>query len=88
MKDFDILILDDSFSSIDNNTANKIWKNLLKEYQQKCIFVISNQIDIIQKADLILVIENGQIKNQGNHEKLLESSDFYKTLYYISKGEN
>lgn len=88
MKDFDILILDDSFSSIDNNTANKIWKNLLKEYQQKCIVVISNQIDIIQKADLILVIENGQIKNQGNHEKLLESSDFYKTLYYISKGEN
>ena len=87
LRDFDVLILDDSFSAVDNKTVTKIWNNLIEEYPDKCIIVISNQMEILQKVDRTIILENGYVKDQGTHKELISKDGFYKSIYQISIGE-
>ena len=82
LKDPSILILDDTTSAVDMETESYI-QSQLKKLDNKCtIFVIAYRISSIRDADLILVMKDGHIIEQGNHEELLAKNGFYHKLYY------
>jgi ATP-binding cassette subfamily B multidrug efflux pump len=76
-----ILILDDSTSSVDTVTEYEIQQTLTNLMKGRTSFVIAQRISTVRNADLILVLEKGQIVAQGQHEDLLENSPIYAEIY-------
>ena len=76
-----ILILDDSTSAVDTKTDAKIRAPLRSEIPETTKFIIAQRISSIQDADLILVLEGGQIDAMGTHEQLLASNRIYREVY-------
>ncbi|MEE2700083.1 MAG: ABC transporter ATP-binding protein [Bacteroidota bacterium] len=76
-----IFIFDDCLSAVDSNKEQKILANLKKETQKRTSIIISHRISTIQNADLILVLEDGEITEQGKHEELLENKGFYFMIF-------
>ena len=76
-----IFIFDDCLSAVDSNKEQKILANLQKETQKRTTIIISHRISAIQNADLILVLEDGEIKEKGKHQELLESKGFYYRIF-------
>jgi ATP-binding cassette subfamily B protein len=76
-----MLILDEATSSVDTRTEILIQKAMEKLMKGRTTFVIAHRLSTIKKADLILVIDNGNIVEQGNHEDLLKKNGFYASLY-------
>lgn len=82
-----MLILDEATSSVDTRTELNIQKAFLRMMEGRTSFIIAHRLSTIREADLILVLNNGQIVEQGNHEQLLKKGGFYYNLYY-SQYEN
>jgi ATP-binding cassette subfamily B protein len=78
--DAPVLILDDALSSVDNQTATQILRQLSQKRHQTVIF-ISHQLSAAAQADRILVMEQGTIVQNGTHEELLQRSGLYQTLW-------
>ncbi len=76
-----ILILDEATSNIDTRTEKLVQSAMLKLMQGRTSFVIAHRLSTIRNADLILVIYNGEIIEQGTHEDLLAKKGFYYNLY-------
>jgi ATP-binding cassette, subfamily B, multidrug efflux pump len=76
-----ILILDEATSSVDTRTEARIQKSLLRLMQGRTSFVIAHRLSTIRDADNVVVINNGEIVEQGNHEQLMERQGFYHHLY-------
>ncbi len=76
-----ILILDDSFSSVDTNTEELILNDLKEKIKKLTRIIISHRISTIKDSDLILVLDEGQISDTGNHSQLLKSCGIYQKLY-------
>lgn len=76
-----ILILDEATSSVDTRTEKHIQEAMLRLMQGRTSFVIAHRLSTIRKADLILVINNGEIIEKGTHRSLLQQKGFYYTLY-------
>ena len=76
-----ILILDEATSSVDTRTEVQIQKAMDTLMKGRTSFVIAHRLSTIQDADLILVMRDGDIVEQGNHEELLEKGGFYAELY-------
>ena len=76
-----ILILDEATSSIDTRTEVEIQKAMLRLMEGKTTFVIAHRLSTIRNADQILVLNQGEIIEQGNHESLLAANGFYANLY-------
>ena len=76
-----ILILDEATSSIDTLTEVRIQKAFLKLMEGRTSFVIAHRLSTIKDADVILVMNHGDIVEQGNHEELLAKGGFYADLY-------
>lgn len=77
-----ILILDEATSSVDTRTELLIQKAMTKLMQGRTSFVIAHRLSTIHGADLILVVNDGQIVEQGTHRELLAKRGFYAELYY------
>lgn len=77
-----ILILDEATSSIDTRTEVFIQKAMDKLMKNRTSFVIAHRLSTIRDADVILVMKDGDIIEQGNHETLLEKKGFYSDLYH------
>jgi len=77
-----ILILDEATSSVDTRTEMQIQKAMDNLMQDRTSFIIAHRLSTIRNADLILVMDNGDIVEQGTHKALLEKSGFYANLYY------
>ena len=87
LKDPSILILDDTTSAVDMETESYI-QSQLKKLDNKCtIFVIAYRISSIRDADLILVMDNGRIIEQGTHEQLVAAGGYYATAFHNQYGE-
>ena len=76
-----MLILDEATSSIDTRTEMKIQNAFGQLMQGRTSFIVAHRLSTIQTADVILVMKDGKIIEQGNHQELLAQSGFYKTLY-------
>lgn len=79
-----ILILDEATSSIDTRTEVQIQKAMLRLMKGKTTFVIAHRLSTIKNADIILVVNDGQIIEKGNHNELIEKDGFYAELYRMS----
>lgn len=76
-----MLILDEATSSIDTRTEIKIQKAFAKMMQGRTSFVVAHRLSTIKHSDLILVMKDGNIIEQGNHTELMEKNGFYAALY-------
>ncbi len=81
LADPDILILDEATSSVDTRTEARIQKALLNLMKGRTSFVIAHRLSTIRDADNVIVINRGEIVEQGNHQELLDKRGFYHHLY-------
>lgn len=80
-----VLILDDSLSAIDLKNETTIINNLLKEYEDKTVIIVTNRLQTITNFPKIILVEDGMIKQIGTHKELMKNNT-YKELYNSSKG--
>lgn len=81
LKDSPLLILDEATSSVDTRTEELIQKAMDKLMEGRTSFVIAHRLSTIRNADLILVMKDGNIIEQGNHQELMTQNGFYADLY-------
>jgi ATP-binding cassette, subfamily B, multidrug efflux pump len=83
-----ILIMDEATSSVDTRTEARIQKALLRLMQGRTSFVIAHRLSTIREADKVIVINEGQIVEQGTHQELLDKGGFFAKLYWAQfKGQ-
>lgn len=79
--DAKMLILDEATSNVDTRTEKQIQKALLKLMEGKTCFVIAHRLSTIENADWILVVNDGEVVEQGTHKELMTADGFYRHLY-------
>ncbi len=88
LADNKVLILDEATSSVDTRTEIRIQKAMDNLMEGRTSFIIAHRLSTIKNADLILVMKDGDIIEQGNHQQLLEKNGFYADLYNTQFEEN
>ena len=81
IEDTPFLILDEATSNVDTRTEELVQKAMDKLAEGRTSFIIAHRLSTIKNADLILVMKNGNIIEQGNHEELMEKQGAYAELY-------
>jgi ATP-binding cassette subfamily B protein len=81
LSDAPMLILDEATSNVDSRTEQQIQAAMAKLMQNRTSFVIAHRLSTIQNADVILVLQNGQVIEAGNHKELMQKGGFYASLY-------
>ena len=76
-----MLILDEATSSIDTRTEQKIQNAFAKMMEGRTSFIVAHRLSTIKEADVILVMKDGNIIEQGTHQELLAQNGFYTQLY-------
>ena len=76
-----MLILDEATSNVDTSTEREIQQAMRLLMKGKTCFVIAHRLSTIQNADMILVLDKGDVVEQGTHESLMKSKGFYYRLY-------
>ena len=76
-----MLILDEATSSIDTRTEQRIQKAFAQMMKGRTSFIVAHRLSTIKEADLILVMRDGKIIEQGTHSELLAKNGFYAELY-------
>ena len=87
IKDSEIYLFDDCFSSLDSDTEDRILKNLKNNFQKKTLVIISNRVSCVKDADNIIVLDNGKIIQSGTHYELVKNKGYYKDLYLKQNSE-
>ena len=75
------LILDEATSNVDTRTEELVQKAMDKLTEGRTSFIIAHRLSTIKNADIILVMNDGNIVEQGNHEELMKKEGFYAKLY-------
>jgi len=78
----EILILDDCTSALDAETESKLWNGLYKFMPGITVFLITHRVSTLQKADKIILLENGRVSSIGTHAWLVEQSAYYRKIYF------
>ena len=76
-----MLILDEATSSIDTRTEIKIQSAFSEMMRGRTSFIVAHRLSTIREADVILVMRDGRIEEQGNHSELMQKGGFYASLY-------
>lgn len=87
LTDPSIVILDDTTSAVDMETETKIQDELIHLQNKKTVFIIAHRISSIKDADVILVLNNGSVVEQGTHENLIKKRGYYYTVFSHQYGE-
>ena len=82
LADAPMLILDEATSNVDSRTEQKIQEAMYSLMEDRTCFVIAHRLSTIQNADVILVVKDGNVIEQGNHEALMSQKGFYYSLYH------
>ena len=88
LRDCPILVFDDSLSAVDTNTDYEIRRQLKDETNTKTVFLITHRITSLAAADLILVLDDGHIVEQGSHNELIKQDGLYKRVYDLQNSDN
>ncbi|MBE6053977.1 MAG: ABC transporter ATP-binding protein [Clostridium sartagoforme] len=86
MKKASIFVLDDITSAVDMETEKKIQYALKNMKENKTTFIIAHRISSLKQADLILVLDNGEIVERGTHEELINKGGYYSNIFYTQYG--
>ena len=81
IKNAPILLLDDCLSAVDTETEEAILNNLLTFCKNKTTIIVSHRISSAKNADKIIILEEGEIIQQGTHNQLVAQEGYYKELY-------
>ena len=81
LKNAPLLILDEATSNVDTRTEELVQKAMDKLTVGRTSFIIAHRLSTIKNADLILVVNDGNIVEQGNHDELMKRNGFYAKLY-------
>jgi ATP-binding cassette subfamily B protein len=76
-----VLVLDDGLSAVDTETESKILEVLRSRLKGRTVFIVSNRIKLLSMTDRILLLNQGRLVNDGDHNTLLEENEFYQTMY-------
>ena len=87
MRNCPILVLDEATSSVDTETEHMIQNAIEKMMQGRTSIVIAHHLSTIQRADTIVVLDKGEIKEEGTHDALLKKGGFYTQLYKMQYKE-
>ena len=85
LKECNINILDEATSSLDPKSEKSIIENLLEKRTSKTLIIISHRLSSISGADNILVMENGQLTQEGKHDSLMQETGLYKEMWEKQK---
>lgn len=86
MKNASIFVLDDVTSAVDMETEKKIQHELKNMEEKKTTFIIAHRISSLKQADLILVLDNGEIVERGKHNELVKKDGYYSSIFYTQYG--
>lgn len=86
MKNASIFVLDDVTSAVDMETEKKIQYELKNMDEKKTTFIIAHRISSLKQADLILVLDNGEIIERGTHNELIGKGGYYSNIFYTQYG--
>ena len=81
LKNSSVLLLDEATSALDTESENIIQESIQKLSKNKTTLIIAHRLSTIISSDRIIVIENGTIREEGNHEELLSKKNTYFSLY-------
>ena len=87
LRDPEIIVLDEATSAVDTETELLIQRSLDRLAADRTTFVIAHRLSTIREADTILVLEDGQIVEQGTHEALIDRDGLYASLWGVQAGE-
>ena len=87
IKDAPILLLDDCLSAVDTETEEAILNNLLEFCKDKTTIIVSHRVSSAKNADRIIILEDGEILQQGTHNQLINQQGYYKELYLKQLSE-
>ena len=76
-----ILIIDDGLSAVDTDTENQITKTLKERVKGKTVIIVSNRIKLLSMTDRIFILDEGRIEDEGVHDELISSNNFYRSMY-------
>ncbi len=85
IKEAPILILDDSVSAVDSVTESEILNNIKQLRQGKTMIIIANRVSALKQADDIIVLDEGEIVQQGRHEQILQEEGLYRKLFELQE---
>lgn len=80
-----ILILDDTTSALDSISENIVQETITNEFPASTIFIVASKISSVQHADIILVMDDGDIVGKGTHQELLHTNEHYQAIYATQK---
>ena len=76
-----VLVVDDGLSAVDTATENNIVSALRRRFSGKTVFIVSNRLKLLSMTDRILILEEGQLIDEGNHHTLLQRNSFYQAMH-------
>lgn len=88
IKEPKLMIFDDCLSAVDTETEEKILNNLKRLIDKRTTLIISHRVSSVKHADEIIVLDNGAIIEQGNHDKLMKANGYYRMMYEQQLAED
>ena len=87
LKDAPLLILDEATSAVDNETEAALQRSIERISRDRTTIVIAHRLSTVRRADRILVLEEGRVVEDGNHESLVEQNGVYARLWSVQTGD-
>lgn len=83
-----VLIIDDGLSAVDVATEHEVFAGLRRHFEGKTVLIVSNRIKLLSMTDRIIILADGSIENEGNHEQLLEENLLYQSMFLKQMTQN
>jgi ATP-binding cassette subfamily B protein len=83
-----VLIIDDGLSAVDVATEHEVFAGLRRHFEGKTVLIVSNRIKLLSMTDRIIILADGSIESEGNHEQLLEENSLYQSMFLKQMTQN
>jgi ATP-binding cassette subfamily B protein len=83
-----VLIIDDGLSAVDVATEHEVFAGLRRHFEGKTVLIVSNRIKLLSMTDRIIILADGSIESEGNHEQLLEENLLYQSMFLKQMTQN